>query len=317
MKFSQILTVVIGVCVLASAMPASAATVNYKLGVQSGTTSDTYAAESLPNAQAMPKVSGRIEFEDTYFYYQKKHEVIKNVSFTVEPGQTVALVGPSGAGKTTLIRLLHRFYDPTQGEIRVDGIPLKNVELSSYWEQIGIVPQETILFGDSIEMNIKYAKEDASEEEIVAAAKAANAHAFIMECPDQYKTIVGEKGIRLSAGQRQRIAIARAILKNPSILILDEATSALDNESEVLIQEALARLMRNRTSIVIAHRLSTIHTAEKILVMDAGAIIESGTHSELMRQKGLYHRLYTLKNLELESRNCKEAETFIRTKTNH
>ena len=260
---------------------------------------------SLPNAQIMPKISGGIEFDNTCFHYQENREVIKHVSFSVKPGQTVALVGPSGAGKTTLIRLLHRFYDPTRGEIRVDGIPLKNVELSSYWKQIGIVPQETILFGDSIEMNIKYAKDGATDEEIIAAAKAANAHSFIMECPEQYKTIVGEKGIRLSAGQRQRIAIARAILKNPSILILDEATSALDNESEVLIQEALERLMQNRTSIVIAHRLSTIHNAEKILVMDDGAIVEFGSHSELMKQKGLYHRLYTLKNLELGAKNNK------------
>ena len=260
---------------------------------------------SLPNAQIMPKISGGIEFDNTCFHYQENREVIKHISFSVKPGQTVALVGPSGAGKTTLIRLLHRFYDPTRGEIRVDGIPLKNVELSSYWKQIGIVPQETILFGDSIEMNIKYAKDGATDEEIIAAAKAANAHSFIMECPEQYKTIVGEKGIRLSAGQRQRIAIARAILKNPSILILDEATSALDNESEVLIQEALERLMQNRTSIVIAHRLSTIHNAEKILVMDDGAIVEFGSHSELMKQKGLYHRLYTLKNLELGAKNNK------------
>ena len=270
---------------------------------------------SLPNAQTMPKISGRIEFDNTCFYYQENREVIKHISFGVEPGQTVALVGPSGAGKTTLIRLLHRFYDPTQGEIRVDGIPLKNVELSSYWKQIGIVPQETILFGDSIEMNIKYAKDGASEEEIIAAAKAANAHTFIMECPDQYKTIVGEKGIRLSAGQRQRIAIARAILKNPSILILDEATSALDNESEVLIQEALEGLMKNRTSIVIAHRLSTIHNAEKILVMDDGVIVESGAHSELIRQKGLYHKLYTLKNLELGAGSDKAVENLTTKET--
>jgi subfamily B ATP-binding cassette protein MsbA len=263
---------------------------------------------NLPNAKIMPKISGQIEFDNTSFHYHENREIIKNISFNVAAGQTVALVGPSGAGKTTLIRLLHRFYDPTKGEIRVDGIPLKSMEISSYWKQIGIVPQETILFGDSIEMNIKYAKDGASEQEIIAAAKAANAHTFIMECPEQYKTIVGEKGIRLSAGQRQRIAIARAILKNPSILILDEATSALDNESELLIQEALEGLMKNRTSIVIAHRLSTIHNAEKILVMDDGAIIEAGTHSELIKKKGLYHRLYTLKNLELEPRRKKEGE---------
>jgi subfamily B ATP-binding cassette protein MsbA len=260
---------------------------------------------NLPNAQIMPPISGRVEFDKTCFHYRKDREILKNISFNIDPGQTIALVGPSGAGKTTLIRLLHRFYDPTQGEIRVDGVLLKNIEISSYWKQIGIVPQETILFGGSIEMNIKYAKEDATESEIITAAKAANAHKFITECPEGYQTIVGEKGIRLSAGQRQRIAIARVILKNPRILILDEATSALDNESEILIQEALERLMKNRTSIVIAHRLSTIHNAGKILVMDDGAIIESGTHSELIKQKGLYHRLYTLKNLELEPREKK------------
>jgi len=266
---------------------------------------------NLPNAQIMPPISGRVEFDKTCFHYRKDQEILKNISFNIDPGQTIALVGPSGAGKTTLIRLLHRFYDPTQGEIRVDGILLKNVEISSYWKQIGIVPQETILFGGSIEMNIKYAKEDATESEIIAAAKGANAHKFITECPEGYQTIVGEKGIRLSAGQRQRIAIARVILKNPRILILDEATSALDNESEILIQEALERLMKNRTSIVIAHRLSTIHNAEKILVMDEGAIIESGTHSELIKQEGLYHRLYTLKNLAIEPRGKKKKETTI------
>ena len=266
---------------------------------------------NLPNAQTMPPISGRVEFIQTCFHYRKDREILKNISFNLDPGQTVALVGPSGAGKTTLIRLLHRFYDPTKGEIRVDGILLKNVEISSYWKQIGIVPQETILFGGSIEMNIKYAKEDATESEIIAAAKAANAHKFITECPEGYQTIVGEKGIRLSAGQRQRIAIARVILKNPRILILDEATSALDNESEILIQEALERLMKNRTSIVIAHRLSTIHNADKILVMDDGAIIESGTHSELTKQEGLYHRLYTLKNLAIEPRSKKKTETAI------
>ena len=226
---------------------------------------------------------------------------MKDVSFTMEPGQMVALVGPSGAGKSTLVQLLQRFYDPTRGEIRVDGMALTDVTLKSYWHQIGIVPQETFLFGGTIEENIVYAKPGARMEEIIEASKAANADGFIMECPDSYKTVVGEKGIRLSAGQRQRIAIARVILKNPHILILDEATSALDNESEMLIQEALERLMKNRTSLVIAHRLSTIHNAQRIIVLDRGRIVESGTHSELMSLNGLYRRLYTLKNLQMGS----------------
>jgi subfamily B ATP-binding cassette protein MsbA len=273
---------------------------------------DTYGdVRDQPDAKPMPPISGRVEFDSTRFHYRKDREVIKNISFTVEPGQMIALVGPSGAGKSTMINLLHRFYDPTEGEIRVDGIPLKSVKLASYWNQVGIVPQETILFGDSIEMNIKYAKEGATDDEVIAAAKAANAHTFIMECPEQYQTIVGEKGIRLSAGQRQRIAIARAILKNPRILMLDEATSALDNESEVLIQEALERLMKNRTSFVIAHRLSTTHNAKWILVMDEGKIVETGNHAELMEKQGLYHRLYTLKNLKTPEKVPEASKNHI------
>ena len=273
---------------------------------------DTYGdVRDQPDAKPMPPISGRVEFDSTRFHYREDREVIKNISFTVEPGQMIALVGPSGAGKSTMINLLHRFYDPTEGEIRVDGIPLKSVKLASYWNQVGIVPQETILFGDSIEMNIKYAKEGATDDEVIAAAKAANAHTFIMECPEQYQTIVGEKGIRLSAGQRQRIAIARAILKNPRILMLDEATSALDNESEVLIQEALERLMKNRTSFVIAHRLSTTHNAKWILVMDEGKIVETGNHAELMEKQGLYHRLYTLKNLKTPEKVPEASKNHI------
>ncbi len=273
---------------------------------------DTYGdVRDQPDAKPMPPISGRVEFDSTRFHYRKDREVIKNISFTVEPGQMIALVGPSGAGKSTMINLLHRFYDPTEGEIRVDGIPLKSVKLASYWNQVGIVPQETILFGDSIEMNIKYAKEGATDDEVIAAAKAANAHTFIMEFPEQYQTIVGEKGIRLSAGQRQRIAIARAILKNPRILMLDEATSALDNESEVLIQEALERLMKNRTSFVIAHRLSTTHNAKWILVMDEGKIVETGNHAELMEKQGLYHRLYTLKNLKTPEKVPEASKNHI------
>lgn len=250
-------------------------------------------------ATPLPSITGKVEFDQVQFHYREDREVLQGISFSAEPGQVIALVGPSGAGKSTLIQLLHRFYDPVSGEIRIDGTPLKEVSLHSYWSQIGFVPQETLMFGGAIKENIEYAKQGATEEEIVAAAKAANAHNFIMDCPEGYQTIVGEKGIRLSAGQRQRIAIARTILKNPRLLILDEATSALDNESELLIQEALERLMKGRTTFVIAHRLSTIHDADKIMVLDQGQIVESGTHAELMEKKGLYHRLYTLKSLQM------------------
>ena len=253
----------------------------------------------IPDAKPIPELTGKVEFDNVRFHYREDQEIIKGICFSVEPGQTVALVGPSGAGKSTLVQLLHRFYDPIVGEIRIDGIPLQSVKLASYWRQIGIVPQETILFGGTILENIEYAKPGVTKEELIKAAKAANAHNFIMECPDGYETVVGEKGIRLSAGQRQRIAIARAILKNPHILILDEATSALDNESELLIQDALERLMKGRTSFIIAHRLSTIHNADRIIVMDRGQLVESGTHAQLMEKEGLYHKLYTLKSLQM------------------
>ena len=253
----------------------------------------------IPDAKPIPELTGKVEFDNVHFHYREDQKIIKGICFSVEPGQTVALVGPSGAGKSTLVQLLHRFYDPVVGEIRIDGIPLQSVQLTSYWQQIGIVPQETILFGGTILENIEYAKPGITKEDLIKAAKAANAHNFIMECPDEYETVVGEKGIRLSAGQRQRIAIARAILKNPHILILDEATSALDNESELLIQDALDRLMKGRTSFIIAHRLSTIHNADRIIVMDRGQLVESGTHSQLMEKEGLYHKLYTLKSLQM------------------
>ncbi len=262
---------------------------------------DTKAEVADPeDARPLPPIEGRVEIDAVHFHYQEEKEVLRGISFTAEPGQTIAIVGPSGAGKSTLVQLIHRFYDPIAGEIRIDGIPLKEIQLASYWQQIGIVPQETILFGGSIRANIEYAKPSASDEEIVSAAKSANAHQFIVECPDGYETIVGEKGIRLSAGQRQRIAIARAILKDPRLLILDEATSALDNESEQLVQEALERLMKDRTSFVIAHRLSTIHNADRIIVIDEGKMVESGNHTDLMEKKGLYHRLYTLMSLQIE-----------------
>jgi subfamily B ATP-binding cassette protein MsbA len=206
----------------------------------------------------------------------------------------VALVGPSGSGKTTLINLIHRFYDPAAGSITIDGRDLRSVTMQSLYSQIALVPQETHLFGGTIRDNIRYGRVAAAEAEIVAAARAANAHDFITALPDGYETLVGEKGINLSGGQRQRIAIARAVLKDPRILILDEATSSLDNESELLVQDALDRLMKGRTTFVIAHRLSTIQKADRILVLEKGRIVEEGTHAALLDRKGLYYHLHTL-----------------------
>jgi ATP-binding cassette subfamily B protein len=223
---------------------------------------------------------------------QTRDEVLEHISFRAEPGQLVALVGPSGAGKTTLTYLIPRLYDPTAGRILIDGHDLRDVTLASLTAQIGMVTQETYLFHDTIRMNLQYAKADATQDEIENAAKAANIHNFVMGLPDRYETIVGERGYRLSGGEKQRLSLARVILKNPRILVLDEATSSLDSESEALIQEALKRVMAGRTCIVIAHRLSTILAADLILVIDQGQIIERGTHNELLMQAGLYARLY-------------------------
>jgi len=267
--------------------------------------------QDAPDAIPMPTIEGRVGIKNLNFHYREDQEVLKGLNISVEPGEMVALVGPSGAGKTTLVQLLHRFYDPVTGEILVDGKNIRDVQMTSYWRQIGFVPQETLLFGGTIEENIRFAKEGATLDEIKEAARSANADTFINECPDGYQTIVGEKGIRLSAGQRQRIAIARAILKNPHMLILDEATSSLDNESEKLIQEALERLMQGKTSFVIAHRLSTIHNADKILVMDKGQIVETGTHQELMDHQGLYQYLYNLKALQLEPEMDANEESVL------
>jgi ATP-binding cassette subfamily B protein len=223
---------------------------------------------------------------------QARLDALDDISFTVRPGQLVALVGPSGAGKTTLTYLIPRLYDPTGGCIRIDGIDLRDVSLDSLSGQIGMVTQETHLFHDTIRTNLLYARLDATQSELEAACKAANIHTFISELPDGYDTIVGERGYRLSGGEKQRLALARVILKDPSILVLDEATSHLDSESELLIQEALKLVMMGRTSIVIAHRLSTILAADLILVMNRGKIIESGSHTQLLGQGGLYASLY-------------------------
>jgi subfamily B ATP-binding cassette protein MsbA len=207
----------------------------------------------------------------------------------------VAIVGPSGAGKSTLVDLVPRFYDPTVGKITIDGRDLREVDLKSLRDQIGIVTQETILFNDSVRNNIAYGLDTCDEEALIAAARAANAHDFIVDMPSGYDTVIGERGVKLSGGQRQRLALARAILKNPPLLILDEATSALDTESELLVQEAIERLMTGRTSIVIAHRLSTIQHADRIVVIDGGRITETGKHRDLVRRKnGLYRKLYEM-----------------------
>lgn len=227
------------------------------------------------DAKQLPEVSGKVEFQNVSFAYNDKGNVITDLSFSVKPGEVIAIVGPSGAGKSTIANLLPRFYDVNKGDIKIDGHSVREVTLDSLREQVGIVPQETMLFNGSVYNNILYGRLDATKEEIEAAAKAANAHDFIMQLTDGYETKLGDRGVNLSGGQRQRIAIARAILKNPRILILDEATSALDTESERVVQEALDRLMVGRTSFVIAHRLSTVKNADKILVLEKGNLVES------------------------------------------
>ncbi len=256
--------------------------------------------QESPNAHPLPSVRGHVRFEDVWFSYNEGRPVLSGLVFEVQPTETLAIVGLSGAGKTTIINLLTRFYDPTAGRVTVDGVDIRDVTLASLRSRIGLVTQEIILFNDTVRNNIAYGLDNVPAERVEAAARAAKAHDFIVDLPKGYDTSIGERGGQLSAGQRQRLAIARALLKDPPILILDEATSALDAESEFLIQEALATLRRGRTTIVIAHRLSTIRSADRIIVIDKGRLAESGTHEGLLGRDGLYRKLYELQFPEEE-----------------
>ena len=252
------------------------------------------AVRNKPEAKTLPPIDGRVTVEDVSFEYKKGIPALQHVTLTAEPGQMIAFVGPSGAGKSTIANLIPRFYDVTEGSIKIDGFDIRDVTMESLREQIGIVPQETMLFSTTVRENIRYGRLDATDEEIIKAAIAANADEFIRELPNGYDTKIGERGLNLSGGQRQRIAIARAILKNPRVLILDEATSALDTESEKIVQAALDKLMIGRTSFVIAHRLSTIFDADQIFVIENGHVHEHGTHQELLAMGGLYSNLYNI-----------------------
>ncbi|MEQ8417984.1 MAG: ABC transporter ATP-binding protein [Imperialibacter sp.] len=257
---------------------------------------DTHSAiTDAQNSTVLPSFSTSIEFKNVSFAYEKEL-VLKNINLSIPKGKTVALVGPSGGGKSTLSDLIPRFYDPNEGEVCIDGKPLTSYTMDSIRKQMGIVTQESILFNDTVLNNIAFGVADADEEKVIAAAKIANAHEFIAEMPEGYYTEIGDRGVKLSGGQRQRLSIARAIFKNPPILILDEATSALDSESEKLVQEALTNLMKNRTSVVIAHRLSTIQNADLIVVLQNGEIAEQGTHNELIARAGLYSRLIEMQS---------------------
>jgi len=254
--------------------------------------------QDSPESQPVVPIRGDVQFEEVEFAYEERPPVLEGVSFSIKAGECVALVGPTGAGKTTIINLLHRFYDPTKGRVLIDGHDVRSIQLDSLYGQLALVPQETFLFGGTIMDNIRYGRWEADEADVLEASRRANAHDFIKDLPERYATVLGEKGVNLSGGQRQRVAIARALLKDPRILILDEATSALDSQAESLVQGALVELMKGRTTLMIAHRFSSIQRADRILVLHKGMIVEEGQHDVLLEKRGLYHHLYTLREVE-------------------
>jgi subfamily B ATP-binding cassette protein MsbA len=245
-----------------------------------------------PDAKNLPVITGRVEFRNVTFAYRDGREALHNINLTVEPGEVVAITGHSGAGKTTLMNLLMRFYDPTQGAVVVDGHDLRDVRLESLRRQVSMVAQENVLFSVTILENIRYGKREASEAEAIAAAKAADLHDFVMSLPDGYETMIGEEGVKLSGGQKQRLALARALVTDPKILILDDVTSALDGETEARVQDALKVVMKGRTTFIIAHRLSSVVDADRILVMENGEITDSGRHHDLIDRPGQYQDAY-------------------------
>ncbi|CAB1067314.1 Lipid A export ATP-binding/permease protein MsbA [Olavius algarvensis Delta 1 endosymbiont] len=252
----------------------------------------TMEVKDAPDAIALPIIRGEMAFDQVHFKYGSGDTVLHAIDFTMAPGEVVALVGPSGAGKTSIANLICRFYDPVQGKVSVDGYNLRRIKLTSLRRQVAVVLQDSFLFNNTVAENLHYGKPDATEKELITAARAANAHDFIMQLPGGYDTEIGERGVKLSGGQKQRLALARAILADPRILILDEATSSVDAEAEYLIQQALERVLKGRTALVIAHRLSTIRNADKIIVLDGGRIAEVGKHEELLQRGGLYNQLY-------------------------
>jgi ATP-binding cassette subfamily B protein len=255
----------------------------------------------LPGAVEMPVIEGNVEFRNVDFSYDEDSRILNNVNFKVNKGDSIALVGPTGAGKTTIINLISRFYNIDSGEITIDGINITGVTLKSLRKQMGIMLQDSFIFSGTIMDNIRYSRLDATDEEVVEAARAVKAHEFIMSMKDGYLTEVNERGSRLSAGQRQLISFARALLADPRILILDEATSSIDTKTEMALQEGLDRLLKGRTSFIVAHRLSTIKNASRIMYIEGGKIIEQGSHDELMRKKGAYWKLYTAQYSLLEA----------------